>query len=107
MQWRGAVISVYQPGLSRRQQVRPTVTAMTSPSRSPVSHPLVAADQQLAEAERRRDQQIRVVAGLVKGTEARAYAEHVLQVMERNILMSRAHQALIQSLLQDEGDLAA
>lgn len=80
--------------------------AMILSALSPVSHPLVAANQQLAEAEQRRDQQIRVVAGLVEGTEARTYAEHVLQVMERNILMSRAHQSLIQSLLQDECDLA-
>lgn len=98
---------VYHRGLSRGQQVRPVMMAMTLPARSPVDHPLIVADQQLAEAEQRRDQQIRIVAGLVEGTEARTYAEHVLQVMERNILMSRAHQSLIQSLLQDEGDVAA
>lgn len=79
-----------------------SMTTITAPSRSPLEDPLTVAAQQVAEAEERRDRQVRVVAALAEGTPARTYAEHVLQVMEKNLSISEGHQALIQNLLGDD-----
>lgn len=59
---------------------------------------LTDADQHVAEAEQRRDRQIDAVVALPEGTQARVYAEHVLDVMERNLSITRAHQSLVQHL---------
>ncbi|WP_447679853.1 hypothetical protein [Methylobacterium mesophilicum] len=61
--------------------------------------PLLQAGQQVAEAEERRERQMRVLSGLAQGSPARIYAEHVLSEIERTIVLSRMHQELIQNLL--------
>lgn len=74
--------------------------SMPSLASEPVlDDPLAAADQQVAEAEQRHDRQRRLVTGLAEGTQARAYAEHVLGVMEQTLAMSRGHRAFIQHVL--------
>jgi hypothetical protein len=61
--------------------------------------PLLQAEQQLAEAEERREQQMRALSRFPQGSPARAYAEHVLSEIDRTIVLSRMHHELIQNLL--------
>ena len=75
------------------------VTAMLSHSDTLLHDPLSQAGQQVAEAEERREQQMRVLSGLAQGSPARVYAEHVLCEIDRTIVLSRMHLELIQNLL--------
>jgi len=72
---------------------------MLSRSDALLHDPLFQAGRQVAEAEERRDKQIRVLSGLAQGSPARIYAEHVLSEIERSIVLSRMHQELIHHLL--------
>ncbi|WP_147898151.1 hypothetical protein [Methylobacterium sp. WL7] len=75
------------------------MTAMLSRSNEILHDPLFQAGRQVAEAEERREQQIRVLSALAQGSPARIYAEHVLSEIERTIALSRMNQELIESLL--------
>ena len=75
------------------------VTAMLSRSDALPHDPLFQAERQVAEAEERREEQMRILSGLAQGSPARIYAEHVLSEIERTIVLSRMHQELIQNLL--------
>lgn len=75
------------------------MTAMLSRSDALLHDPLLQAERQLAEAEERRDQQMRVLSRLPQGSPARAYAEHVLSEIDRTIMLSRMHHELIRNLL--------
>ena len=75
------------------------VTAMLSRSNEILHDPLFQAGRQVAEAEERREQQIRVLSALAQGSPARIYAEHVLSEIERTIALSCMNQELIESLL--------
>lgn len=57
------------------------------------------AQQDLAEAEQRREHQARVVSTLLDGTETRAAAEKVLREIDRTIAFIRANLELIQHIL--------
>lgn len=76
------------------------MTATLSRSDALLHDPLVQADRQIAEAEERREEQMRVLSRLAQGSPARIYAEHVLSEIERTIVLSRMHQELIQNLLR-------
>jgi hypothetical protein len=76
------------------------MSTLSSPDRSFLDDPLAAADRQVAEAERRHDRQRYLVTDLADGTEARAYAEHVLRVMEQTLAMSGGHRAFIHCVLE-------
>lgn len=75
---------------------------MLSRSDTPLHDPLLQAERQVAEAEKRRERQMHVLLGLTQGSPARVYAEHVLSEIERTIVLSRMHQELIQNLLGDQ-----
>ena len=60
---------------------------------------LTQAEQDLAEAERRRDHQARVVYDLLEGTDARVFAEKALREIERTITYIRANRELIENIL--------
>ncbi|TXN76578.1 hypothetical protein FV228_00030 [Methylobacterium sp. WL18] len=77
------------------------VTAMLSRSDEYLHDPLFQAVLQVAEAEERREQQMRILSGLAQGSPARVYAEHVLSEIDRTIVLSRMHQELIESLLAE------
>ena len=84
-----------------RQHHGSIVTATLSRSSALLYDPLLQAGRQVAEAEERREEQMRVLSGLAQGSPARAYAEHVLGEIDRTIVLSRMHQELIQNLLDD------
>jgi hypothetical protein len=75
------------------------VTAMLSRSDALLHDPLLQAERQVAEAEERRERQMRVLSRLPQGSPAQAYAEHVLSEIDRTIVLSRMHHELIQTLL--------
>ena len=75
---------------------------MLSRSEVLLHDPLFQAGQQVAEAEERREQQMRIQSGLTQGSPARVYAEHVLSEVERTIVLSRMHQELIENLFGDQ-----
>lgn len=75
------------------------MTAMLSRSDVLSLDPLLQAERQVAEAEERREQQTRVLSRLAQGSPARTYAEHVLNEIDRTIVLSRIHHELIQNLL--------
>ena len=60
---------------------------------------LTQAEQDLAEAEQRRDHQARVVYNLLEGTDTRAFAEKTLREIERTISFIRVHRELIEHIL--------
>jgi hypothetical protein len=75
------------------------VTSLLSRSDALLHDPLFQAERQVAEAEERREQQMRVLSGFAQSSPARIYAEHVLSEIERSIALSRMHEELIQNLL--------
>ena len=75
------------------------MTAMLSRPDALLHDPLLQAERQVAEAEERRDQQMRVLSRLPQGSPARAYAEHVLSEIDRTIVLTRMHHELIENLL--------
>ncbi|MCJ2117253.1 hypothetical protein MKK65_11895 [Methylobacterium sp. J-001] len=75
------------------------MTTTLSHSDALLHDPLLQAGRQVAEAEERREQQMRFLSGLAQGSPARIYAEHVLSEIERSIALSRMHEELIQNLL--------
>ena len=72
---------------------------MPKPSDAHLHVLLAKAEQDLAEAERRRDHQARVVYNLVDGTDTRAFAEKALREIERSIGFIRANRELIEHIL--------
>lgn len=75
---------------------------MTLIPRSLPDDPLAIADQDVANAEERRDRQVRIISDLAEGTEARACAERILQIVEGNLALMRVHQSVIQQLIEDD-----
>jgi hypothetical protein len=78
------------------------VTSMFSRSDALMHGPLFRVSQQVAGAEERREQQMRIPSGLTQGSPARVDAEHVLSEIERTIVLSRIHQELIENLFGDQ-----
>jgi hypothetical protein len=74
------------------------MTAMPILARPLLEDPLIFADQQIAEAEQRRERQALLVSKLAEGTQARTDAEHVLGEIEWTLSLSRMHRSLIQDL---------
>jgi hypothetical protein len=74
------------------------MTTMITLSEARLPDPLILADQHIAEAKQRREHQIRVVSGLPRDTDARAYAEMLLREIDRTIAIGRMHQELIHNL---------
>jgi hypothetical protein len=72
---------------------------MPKPSDAHLHVLLAKAEQDLAEAERRRDHQARVVYNLVDGSDTRAFAEKGLREIERSIGFIRATRELIEHIL--------
>ncbi|GJE14622.1 hypothetical protein [Methylobacterium longum] len=72
---------------------------MPTPSEAHLQDLLAQAEQDLAEAEQRREHQARVVSDLLAGTEARTYAEGVLREIDRTIAFIRANRELIKHIL--------
>jgi hypothetical protein len=72
---------------------------MLTRAEAPLNDPLVQAQEQVAEAEKRREQQVRSLADIAEGTDARAFAEHILSEIERTIVLSRMHLELMRHLL--------
>ncbi|MCJ2100769.1 hypothetical protein [Methylobacterium sp. E-046] len=72
---------------------------MPKPSDALLHVLLAKAEQDLAEAERRRDHQARVVYDLRDGTDARVFAEKGLREIERTIGFIRANRELIEHIL--------
>ena len=54
------------------------------------------ASQFIREAEQRRDEQARIVAGLAGPPEVLAFAERVLKEMESTLAMARLHESYLQ-----------
>lgn len=75
------------------------MTAMLTRAEALLNDPLVQAQEQVAEAEKRREQQVRFLANIAEGTDARAFAEHTLNEIERTIVLGRMHLELIRHLL--------
>ena len=57
-----------------------------------------SASQFIREAERRRDEQARIVAGLVGPPEVLAFAERILKEMENTLEMARLHESYLHLL---------
>ena len=72
---------------------------MPTPSEAHLRGLLAQAEQDLVEAERRRDHQARVVYNLLDGTDTRAFAEKGLREIERSIGFILANRELIQHIL--------
>jgi len=72
---------------------------MPTPPEAHLRNLLAQAEQDLAEAEQRREHQARTVAGLLDGTEARAAAEKVLREIDRTIAFISANRDLIEHVL--------
>ena len=72
---------------------------MPTPSDEHLRGLLAQTEQDLAEAEQRREHHARVVASLHHGTEARAAAEKVLREIDGTITFIRANRELIQNIL--------
>jgi hypothetical protein len=72
---------------------------MPTPTEAHLRDLLAQTEQDLTEAEQRREHHARIIAGLHDGTEARAAAEKVLHEIDRTIAFIRANRELIQGIL--------
>ena len=72
---------------------------MPTPSEAHLLALLAQAEQDLTEAEQRREHNARILAGLHEGTEAQAAVERVLREIERTISFIRANRELIELIL--------
>lgn len=72
---------------------------MSTPPEAHLRNLLAQAEEDLREAEQRRDHQALVVSGLLADTEARATAERVLHEINRTIAFIRANRDLLDLIL--------
>ena len=72
---------------------------MPTPSEADLRGLLAQAEQDLAEAEQRREDQARIAASLLDGTETRIHADKVSREINRTIVFIRANRDLLDLIL--------
>ena len=75
------------------------VTTMPTPSEEHLRDLLAQAEQDLMEAEQRREHTARILAGPHDGMEAQAFAERLLREIDWTIAFIRANRNLLELIL--------